>query len=377
MNNPYPTNPPFSARQSRLEKLIAESELDCIALNPGSSLTYLTGLTFHLMERPVVAFFIPGAQPGIILPELELPKLQSLSYQVRPFSYSDDPAEWAGVFKQAIQSMGISQAKVGVEPLRLRFLELRFLENAAQQARFLSAERILADLRVCKDPGEIAAMRAAVDIAQRALEATLPSIKPGATERQIAAELTLQMLKAGSEPELPFAPIVSAGPNSANPHASPSDRPLQKGDLLVIDWGAYFHGYVSDLTRTFGIGEVEAEFENIAEIVIQANAAGRAAAAPGVPAGEVDRAARQVIESAGYGALFFHRTGHGIGMEGHEEPYIRAGNPLLLQPGMAFTIEPGIYLAGRGGVRFEDNVVITPDGVDCLSDLPRLLRILK
>jgi len=258
----------------------------------------------------------------------------------------------------------------------LRFLELRMLERAAPKASFISAEDSLAALRKFKDESEVATMRAAVKIAQRGLLATLPVIKAGVTEREIAAELMVQLLRAGGDNEYAFSPIVSGGPNSANPHASPSDRPLQIGDLLVIDWGTSYKGYISDLTRTFAIGQVEPEFMQIARIVTEANAAGRATAGPGVAASMVDKAARDVIEQAGYGAYFTTRTGHGIGMEVHEEPYIRAGNPLILQPGMAFTIEPGIYLPGRNGARVEDDVVITKDGLECLSDLPRELRVL-
>jgi Xaa-Pro dipeptidase len=201
-------------------------------------------------------------------------------------------------------------------------------------------------------------------------------IKIGVTEKEIASELTIQMLRLGGDAEAPFAPIVSSGPNGANPHASPGDRKMAAGDLLVIDWGTGYQGYVADLTRTFGIGKVEPEFQRIADIVKDANAAGRAIAAPGLQAGAVDAAAREVINTAGYGAYFTHRVGHGIGLEGHEPPYMFGENTLRLAEGMAFTIEPGIYLTGRGGVRIEDNVVVTANGVDVLSSLPRELRIL-
>jgi Xaa-Pro aminopeptidase len=364
---------PFASRHSHLAETLVEHHLDALALNPGPTLTYLTGLQFHLMERPVTALFAPGKPPTIVLPELETAKIASLPFEVQAFPYGEDPATWPAVFEQAAQASSINGCKVGVEPTRMRLLEYRFLKHAASQARFLHADESLAQLRMCKDAREIAAMRRAVDIAQKALLATLPSIRPGATEKQIAAELTLQLLRAGSEPDFPFSPIVSGGPNSANPHASPTNRPLQPGDLLVIDWGAIYDAYVSDLTRTFAIGPVEDELAQIARIVLQANTAGREAAGPEIAAEEVDQAARGVIEAAGYGVYFIHRTGHGLGMEGHEPPYIRAGNTLLLQPGMTFTVEPGIYLPGRGGVRIEDNVAITADGTECLSDLPREL----
>lgn len=218
-------------------------------------------------------------------------------------------------------------------------------------------------------------MRRAVKIAQDALEATIPLIKIGMTEKELSSELVVQLLRHGSEPEMPFAPIVSGGPNAANPHASPTERKLQAGDLLVVDWGATYDGYISDLTRTFAVGEVDEEYRKIHEIVQEANAAGRAAARPGVPCANVDKAARDVIEKSGYGTYFTHRTGHGIGMEGHEEPYMRGDNMQLLEPGMAFTVEPGIYLPNRNGVRIEDNVVITEAGADVLSDMPREIRV--
>jgi Xaa-Pro dipeptidase len=144
----------------------------------------------------------------------------------------------------------------------------------------------------------------------------------------------------------------------------------------VIDWGASYEGYVSDLTRTFAIGEIDVEFKRIAEIVLQANEAGREAGKPGSPAKVVDFAARSVIETTGYGQYFTHRTGHGLGMEGHEPPYMRGDNEQILQPGMTYTVEPGIYLPGRGGARIEDNLVITEYGAESLSDLPRELTFI-
>ena len=278
---------------------------------------------------------------------------------------------------RAAAQFGLTGAKIGVEPNRLRFMELTYLQNAASRAVFVSAEPILNQLRIQKDAEEIAAMQQAAVIAQNALHATLPFIHPGVTERAVAAELSIQLLRAGSDSEMPFAPIVAGGPNSANPHAAPSDRPLQLGDLLVIDWGASYGGYCSDLTRTVAIGQLHPELRRIHETVQAANEAGRAAGKPGIPAGDVDRAARQVIEAAGFGTYFTHRTGHGLGMEGHEPPYMFAENDLLLAEGMAYTVEPGIYLPNRGGVRVEDDIVVTADACQSLSDYPRDLIILE
>jgi Xaa-Pro dipeptidase len=366
----------FVERLSRLSQSIQAAGLEALVLNPGPSMVYLTGLHFHLSERPYVMIFCPGQEPVLILPGLELVKAHTSPIKFKLFSFGDNPATWAGVFKQACASLGLGHAKVGVEPNQLRFLELRLLEGGAPAAIFESAAGILASLRMAKDTHEIASMSKAVGVAQRALQALLPSIRVGVTELELASELTVHLLKAGGDSGLPFAPIVAGGPNSANPHAVPTDRPLAPGDLLVIDWGASVEGYFSDLTRTFAIGQVDPELANLAKVVLEANAAGRGAGKPGLPAGMVDHAARGVIEKAGYGPYFTHRVGHGLGMEGHEEPYMFGENEMLLAAGMTYTVEPGIYLPGRGGVRIEDDVVVTTNGSRSLSDYPRELTVL-
>ena len=219
-------------------------------------------------------------------------------------------------------------------------------------------------------------MRKAALIAQYALEETLKIVKIGVTEREIASELVTQMLKAGCDPTLPFDPIVAGGPNSADPHAAISDRRLQKGDFLLFDWGARYQGYCSDITRTFGIGEISDSQKEIYQTVLSANRAASAAARPGVTCGSIDDAARKVIVEAGYGNFFTHRVGHGLGLEAHEDPYMFAENLQILKAGMCFTDEPGIYISGEGGVRIEDDIVITEDGCINITDYPRELRIL-
>ena len=363
-------------RFERLNASLRTSGLDAVILNPGPTLTYLSGLHFHLMERPVVLLFAKDQDPAIVLPELELQKVSSLPYKLQVFSYPENPAEWDSAFRKAVQALGLDGKRIGVEPRQLRLLEFRHVKSGAPEADYPDASDVLSGLRLRKDKAEVDAMRRAVKIAQDALEATIPFIKVGMSEKEISSELVMQLLKHGSDSEMPFAPIVSGGPNGANPHASPSERKLQVGDMLVVDWGAAYDGYISDLTRTFGVGEVDDEYRKIHKIVQEANAAGRAAGKPGVPCANVDIAARTVIEKAGYGEFFTHRTGHGIGMEGHEEPYMRGDNMQILEPGMAFTVEPGIYLPNRNGVRIEDNVVITETGSDVLSDMPREIRVI-
>jgi Xaa-Pro dipeptidase len=361
-------------RLTQLRNAMAQAELDAVAVNPGPTLIHLTGVSFHLMERPIVLIVKREDDPVMVLPEFEMTKAAVIPFKTQSFTYGENPAEWGGVFREAVQSLGLKQAKIGVEPRQMRLLEFNFVKQAAPGAQFPDASEALASLRLRKDESEVAAMRHAVKVAQSALESILPTIKVGATEREIASALTMALLQHGSDSELPFSPIVCAGPNSANPHATPSDRRIQKGDLLLVDWGATTEGYISDLTRTFAVGQVDSELQKIAEIVLKANQAGCAAGRPGVPCANVDNAARAEIENAGYGEYFTHRTGHGIGMEGHEEPYMRGDNMNMLYPGMAYTVEPGIYLEGRGGVRIEDNVVVTKTGVDVLSDMPRTLR---
>jgi Xaa-Pro dipeptidase len=363
-------------RLNRLLSLLQTNGLDALVLNPGQTMTYLAGLNLHIMERPSVLIVSANGISALVLAELEKIKLTTATIPLQGFTYSDNPATWSAAFHQAFEYLRLDKSKIGVEPTHLRVLELRFLEEAAPHASFVSAENTLTELRILKEPEEIALMRKAVEIAQEAFQATIPIIRPGVTEREIGSELNIQLLRHGSDAEFPFAPIVASGPNSANPHSFLSDRKLIPGDLLIVDWGASYNGYVSDLTRTIAVGKVDPEFQNIADIVHDANTAGQKASRPGVPAGQVDQAARAVITKAGYGPYFTHRVGHGIGMEGHEPPYIFSENQLLLKPGMCHTIEPGIYLAGKGGVRIEDDIVVTDKGADCLSNLPRELLIL-
>uniref|UniRef100_UPI002ADE01E9 M24 family metallopeptidase n=1 Tax=Thermoflexus sp. TaxID=1969742 RepID=UPI002ADE01E9 len=219
---------------------------------------------------------------------------------------------------------------------------------------------------------EIAAMRRAVAVAEAALRMWLPEVRIRMTEREAARRLIQACFAAGAD-ALAFEPIVVAGPSAALPHATPSDRPLGPGELMIVDFGVVVDGYVSDLTRTFALGEPDPELRRVYEVVREANAAGRAAVRPGIPAEAVDWAARAVIEAAGYGPNFLHRTGHGLGLEVHEPPYIVAGNTAPLQPGMTFTVEPGIYLPGKGGVRIEDDVVVTETGGESLTTFPREL----
>ena len=364
----------YGSRMRALQALQEANGVACVALVPGANLHYFTGLSSHLSERPSVAF-IPAEGPlAILLPELESPAAKAqLPADARLFTYRDEEGH-DDAFHSISGELGLADKSIGVEYLAMRVLEMRRIEQAAPGCRLLATEPWLPQLRMRKDATEIAHMRRAVEIAERAMRSLLDagSIRPGRTELEIAAELRIAMLREGGQGEA-FSPIVVAGPNSAAPHASPSDRPLEVGDLAIIDWGTAYQGYRSDITRTFVLGSPTKEMEQIHDAVLAANQSGRLTVRPRMPAQEVDRAARRAITLAGYGAYFIHRTGHGLGLETHEPPYLVEGNLELLEPGMTFTVEPGIYLPGVGGVRIEDDVVVTEDVSETLTTLPREL----
>jgi len=362
----------YSTRIKALQSLQGGNDVDCVALMPGANLRYFTGLSSHLSERPMVGLVPAQGQPALILPALEAPAAQShLPEDFLLYPYRDEEGHEHAFF-QAAEELSLAGKAIGVEYLAMRLLESRRLAQAATGCQLLAVEPWLPKLRMSKDDEEVAFMRRAVAIAQEAMQALLDAgaIRAGRSELQIAADLQIAMLRAGSQGEA-FSPIVVAGPNSASPHTTPSERPLAEGDLVIVDWGAQYEGYRSDITRTFVIGAPTAEMLRMHDAVLAANQAGRLAVRPGLPCQEVDRAARRSITLAGYGEYFIHRTGHGLGLETHEPPYLVEGNLDLLAPGMTFTVEPGVYVPGVGGVRIEDDVMVTEDGSETLTGLAR------
>jgi Xaa-Pro dipeptidase len=344
--------------------------LDCVALVPGANLRYLTGLSMDLTERPLVFFFPREGRPASLLPTLEAPRIEAhLTFDVELFTYSDEEGHQPA-FERVCRTLNLAGKRLGVEFLNMRVLELKHLEQYARGCQMLDVGGVLSELRMIKDAEEIEHIRQAIRITEQALQEVADAIQPGRADLEVAAELKMAFLRAGAQ-GMSFEPIVVAGPESASPHAVPSGRLIEPGDLIVIDCGVTYQGYVADITRTFAVGSIAPQLERVYEIVKEANATGRAAVRPGVPAQDVDRVARRVIARAGYGEYFVHRTGHGLGLEVHEPPYIVEGNEELLQPGMTFTIEPGIYLPGQGGVRIEDDVLVTPQGAEILTTFPR------
>lgn len=356
--------------------IIRRAGLDAAALIPGPNLLYVTGMDFHLMERPLVVFFVPGADPVAVLPALEADRMKASGIPMKLFPWSDTEGS-QGAFRAAAGELKLAGKRLGVEELQMRVLESELIQELMPGVKIVPSGTFLADLRLRKDAAEIAHLREAIAISEQALQATLGQVRPGMSEREIAGLLVIEQLKRGGGKH-PFEPIVLSGPNCALPHGEPGDRRVAEGETLLFDFGTSAHGYASDITRTFVLGEPSKKLAEVYAAVKASNEAGRAAARPGVPAQDVDRAARKVIEEAGYGAYFTHRTGHGLGLVAHEPPNMVEGNTQLLEPGMVFTVEPGIYLPGELGVRIEDNLVITSTGAESLTTFPRdLTRIGK
>lgn len=283
----------------------------------------------------------PGRRAGLLLTQLtESLKLKTLGFEER-----DLTVERHGLYAKAL-------------PCRLE-----------------PASRLLAGLRASKGPLELAAMERAQRISERALEEILSFIKPGMTEKEIAARLVYDMLRFGAE-RLSFEPIVVSGPNGSLPHGVPGGRRVEKGDFITMDFGCVADGYCSDMTRTVGVGQVSAEMAGVYGVVLEAQLAGIAAARAGVPGKDIDAAARRVIERAGYGDYFGHGFGHSLGLEIHESPNANSAEEQPLPAGAVISAEPGIYLPGRFGVRIEDVIVLTQTGCDNLTRAPKELILL-
>jgi len=363
-------------RLAKVRQHLRTHDIDCLALVPGFNLQYLTGENFFLLERPFITF-IPAdddADLVVMLPELEAPAWErEVPFKATLFPWADENGP-DDAMRQAVEELaGIKT--LGVEYLRMRVQEWDLISRFLPGVRLAKGEKALEPVRACKDASEIESLRRAVGALEAALEDVLSRVQPGVTERAICSSLTSAVLQRGGEMVV-LEPLVQSGPNSAMPHGRTGNRPIQTGDILLIDFTTTVHGYYADMTRTFVVGkEPDDRLREVYEAVKLANAAGRAAVRPGATCQDVDRAARQAIVDVGFGEYFVHRTGHGLGLDVHEAPNVVEGNQTPLEEGMVFTIEPGIYLEGWGGVRIEDNVVVTPDGVESLTTFGRDFRV--
>jgi len=358
---------------SRLE-LVRDSArtagLDALLLTPGPDLRYVTGYDAKQLERLTCLVVPAQGDPALFVPRLELPAAQaspagSLGLAIIPWEETADPFAMVAALLRGVSVVGLSDRMWALFVLRFR--------DALSPARLALASGALRPLRIRKTPAEVAALREAGEAIDR-VHARVPGwLRAGRTEREVGADITEAILAEGHA-TVEFV-IVASGPNAASPHHEVSDRVLEPGDAVVVDiGGAMPSGYCSDSTRTYAIGEPPAEFGAYYKVLYDAQEAACAAVRPGVTAEAVDAAAREPITAAGYGEAFFHRTGHGIGLEPHEDPYIVAGNGEMLEPGMTFSVEPGIY-PGPHGARIEDIVVCTADGCQRLNNTPRELLV--
>lgn len=362
----------FQPRIDSLRRIMDERGVDAVMIVPGWNMVYFTGLEFHLSERPIIAIFT-REELSVILPQLENPKLVNRpDLEARAFTW-DDEHGYLGAFQAAIDELGLRGKTLGVDGMTMRLTEWLALTGIDPSLKAVRVENDLTRIRARKGADEIEQMRRAVAISQQALDHLLGEIKPGMTEQQIGARLNQLQMELGAQ-GLAFDSLIQTGPNSANPHGFSTDRVLQENEFLLIDFGCKVNGYPSDITRTFVIGTPTAQMQEIYDTVKAANEAAQRAAKPGVKMGDVDKAARDVIAAAGYGEYFIHRTGHGLGLDPHETlPQIAPGFQEVLQPGMTFTIEPGIYIPGLGGVRLEENVLVTETGLEVFTTYPHVL----
>jgi Xaa-Pro aminopeptidase len=364
-----------SVYKQRLERARAEMErqgIDFLFVTPSSDLTYLLGYPAHASERLTLLCVPREGEPFVVAPRLEAIRLEGRAdvVDVHAWNETESPTELTARLLEGGKgsSIGVSDQTWAVFLIRL--------QEALPEARFTSGNSVLRELRMTKDAHELQLLREAGRRTDAAWERFIRTSKlAGRTERDVAEEIKAIERDEGLGGE--GFTIVASGPASASPHHMTSERVIQAGDAIVFDFGATHEHYYSDITRTVHVGEPSDEFRAVYDIVLRANRAAFEATRPGVACEAIDQAARQVIDDAGYGEFFIHRVGHGLGLDGHEEPYMVAGNTLPLRPGMVFSDEPGIYIPGRFGVRIEDILVCTEDGAESLNHATRDLVVME
>ncbi|MDQ4214786.1 Xaa-Pro peptidase family protein [Microbacterium capsulatum] len=365
MTTPFPADV-YAARLDRARALTLEAGLDAIVVGPGPDLAYLLGVEGDTIERLTALVIRAVGEPTVVVPRMELAKVRDTAVGTLGLAVSDwvdgeDP------YALVAAAMPAAPARVGVSDALPALHVIPIADRLGVRAEL--ATPVLREGRMIKDAAEIAELRragAAIDAVHRRVPGLL---RAGRTEREVAADIAAAIVEEGHR-TVEFV-IVGSGPNGADPHHEVSDRVIRDGEIVVVDiGGAVPAGYNSDSTRTYVVGAPDPEAARRIAALVQAQQAAVDAVRPGVTAEEVDAAARTVLAEAGLGEAFLHRTGHGIGVSVHEEPYIAPGNALPLREGMAFSIEPGIYFPGEWGSRIEDIVVVTADGCERLNLAP-------
>ena len=361
----------YAARRARAAARCRDAGVAALLLTPGPDLTYLSGYRIFSSERLTCLVLTPDGGATLVVPDLETPRAAAAAPDLGRATWPEtaDPYALVASLVTEAGSLGLSDQMWAAFALRLR--------AALPDRELRLASEITRDLRVKKDGAELAALRAVSAAADRAYVRALDLEFAGRTERAVGADLAALLRDEGHE-EVSFV-IVGSGEHGASPHHQTGERTIRTGDPVVLDFGGTRGGYGSDITRTVHVGQrPDPEVVRVHDVVWRAQEAGYAAAREGAEAQSVDAAARAIIADAGFGEHFIHRLGHGIGLEGHEPPYLVSGNAERLEPGMAFSIEPGIYLPGRFGVRIEDIAVLADDGsVEALNRVDRGLATVR
>jgi Xaa-Pro aminopeptidase len=358
----------FEQRLNRLQATMDAAGVDLVAIGPMANMHYLAGFTPHADERLCLLLISAQAVSAVV------PRLNAAEWSARtdisPHTWPDDEGPHEAL-KAALSEMPPVKKLAIDGAMRADFLLPLMVATKPQE--IIPVEALIAPLRARKSTEEIEALSRAAAQADRAMQAAINACRPGVTEAGVAwaAEETFRL--DGAE-EVCFT-LVASGPNGAHPHHHSGSRLLQQGDAVIIDIGASLGGYKSDITRMAFLGEPSAEFLKAYQAVLEANERARAAVRPGITAHEIDQAARGTLDAAGYAEYFVHRTGHGLGLEIHEPPWIMAGNEQLLEAGMVFSVEPGVYIPDQFGVRIEDIVVVTETGVRTLTGFDHQLVI--
>ncbi len=359
-------------RYSDFRAIAKQQSLDAIALVPGANFTRLFTKDFHQNERPLVIVIPVEGEPLAVVPNLELGSFSQIGFEGVVFDWRDQTG-YQSAFDEMFKKLPIQS--IGVEGQVMRVFVDQALRAANPKLFISDQQRAIASLRLRKTPVEIEALKSAIRISEAALHETLTEVRIGMTEKTIENILVQRLFANGAE-ELSFSPIVAAGINSAKPHASArDDYAITAGDTLLIDFGARYGGLCADITRTFFVDHCSDECAVIYDAVLQANLAGIAASRAGATAHDVDDATTQVLEQSAFADRIRHKTGHGLGRDIHEDPYIMRGNNETLEAGMVFTVEPGLYDLDDMGVRIEDDVLITDSGCEILTSFDKTLTI--
>lgn len=357
-------------RLNRLQAEVAHQAVDLLAIAPTANMRYLIGFAPLMDERPCV-LLVGRQETRLVVPELNADQVEAHTGMTAiRWGDADGPHQ---ALAEALAGLGIEAGGVLAADDTMRADTLLLLQETIKPQKSVAGGSLMSRLRMLKSEAEIDAMAKSAALADQALMAGADVCQPGATERDVADAIAGYFRSHGAE-AVDFT-IVASGPNGAFPHHEVSSRRLEPGDTIIIDIGATLGGYKSDVTRVVQLGQPSDEVRTAYEAVLEANQRGREAAVAGALARDVDRAARESLERVGYGQYFVHRTGHGLGMEMHEPPWITSESDTRIETGMVFSVEPGVYLRGKFGIRIEDIVVVTEEEHRCLTGLTRELII--